>query len=43
VAGTCNVSVYLDERRRASQRWSDHVMSIVAGVSAPANVIALWT
>jgi integrase len=43
VAGTYNLSVYLDERRRALQRWSDHMMSIVAGVSPPANAIALRT
>jgi integrase len=41
VAGVYNKAVYLDERRRALQRWSDHVTSIVSGVPAPANVIAL--
>jgi integrase len=30
IAGTYNRSVYLDERRRALNRWADHVMSVVA-------------
>jgi integrase len=43
VAGVYNKALYLDERRRALQHWSGHVMSIVAGVPTPANLIALRT
>ena len=38
VAGTYNLSKYLDERRRALQRWADHLAAIVSD-AAPASAV----
>jgi integrase len=41
VAGTYNRAVYLDERRRALQRWSDHIEALVSGQPVEAQVVQL--
>jgi hypothetical protein len=38
VRGTYNLSEYLDERRRALQRWADHLAAVVTG-AAPAGAV----
>lgn len=40
VAGIYNRASYLDERRRALNRWADHIMALVSGVPT-SNVVAL--
>jgi integrase len=41
VAGVYNKALYLDERRRAMERWGTHIMSVVTGKPAKARVVAL--
>jgi integrase len=41
VSGTYNLATYLPESRRALDRWSDRVMSIVTGAPVTAEVIQL--
>jgi len=38
VAGTYNKALYLDERRRALERWGAHIMELVTGKRAKAKV-----
>jgi integrase len=38
VAGVYNLSTYLDERRRALQRWADHVVALTTG-EQPSSVV----
>ena len=40
VAGIYNRASYLDERRRALQRWADHIEQLVSG-KKPATVVKL--
>ena len=40
VAGVYNKALYLDERRRALQRWADHVNEIVSG-RRPSKIVKL--
>ena len=40
VAGVYNKASYLDERRRALQRWADHIEQLVSG-KKPATVVKL--
>jgi integrase len=41
VAGTYNKALYLDERRRALERWGAHIMELVTGKRAKARVVDL--
>ena len=41
VAGTYNKALYLDERRRALERWGEHVMAVVTGQPVPGQVVKL--
>jgi integrase len=41
VAGTYNKAIYLDERRRALERWGAHIMKLVTGKPAKAAVVDL--
>jgi integrase len=41
VAGTYNQAIYLDDRRRALERWGTHVMATVTGKSATARIVPL--
>jgi hypothetical protein len=41
VAGTYNKAIYLDERRRALERWGAHIMELVTGKRAKASVVDL--
>jgi integrase len=41
VAGTYNRSDYIAEKRRALQRWAEHVQAIVTGEPAKAKVVQL--
>ena len=40
VAGVYNKASYLDERRRALQRWADHIDQLVSG-KKPTTVVKL--
>src|SRR5262249_10238739 len=40
-AGTSNKALYLDERRRALERWGQHVMSVVTGEPVTGEVVDL--
>jgi hypothetical protein len=41
VAGVYNKALYLDERRRALERWGEHIETIVTGRAAKAKVVRL--
>jgi integrase len=41
VAGTYNKALYLDERRRALERWGAHIMGLVNGTPGKAKVVKL--
>jgi integrase len=41
VAGVYNKALYLTERRRALERWADHIMSLASGEPAVAQVVQL--
>jgi len=41
VAGTYNKALYLEERRRALERWGQHVMSVVTGEPVTGEVVDL--
>ena len=41
VAGTYNKAIYLDERRRALERWADHVVATVTGSRKSGAVVTL--
>jgi integrase len=41
VAGTYNKAIYLDERRRALERWGAHIMVTVTGKPVTARVVSL--
>jgi integrase len=41
VAGTYNKAIYLEERRRALERWGAHIMGLVTGKRAKAAVVDL--
>jgi integrase len=41
VAGVYNKALYLDERRRALERWGAHIMELVTGKRAKARVVDL--
>ena len=41
VAGTYNKALYLEERRRALQRWGAHIMELVTGEHVKAPVVDL--
>jgi integrase len=41
VAGTYNKAIYLEERRRALERWGAHIMEVVTGKRAKARVVDL--
>jgi len=41
VAGTYNKALYLEERRRALERWGAHIMGLVTGKPAKARVVDL--
>jgi integrase len=41
VAGTYNKAMYFNERRRALERWGEHVEAIVSGKPAKAKVVDL--
>jgi integrase len=41
VAGTYNRALYLDERRRALERWGAHIMGLVTGERAQGRVVDL--
>jgi integrase len=41
VAGTYNKAAYLDERRRALERWADHVVAMVTGSRKSGAVVTL--
>jgi integrase len=41
VSGIYNRALYLDERRRALQRWADHIEQLVSGKPAKAKVVTL--
>jgi integrase len=38
VAGTYNRAIYFDERRRALERWQDHLMAVVTGDKPQAKI-----
>jgi integrase len=40
IAGTYNKAIYLDERRRALQRWAEHIEQVVSG-KKPSTVVKL--
>jgi hypothetical protein len=39
VAGTYNKAIYLDERRRALERWGAHIVELATGKPVKARVI----
>jgi integrase len=41
VAGVYNQAIYLDERRRALERWGAHIMATVTGKPTTARVVSL--
>jgi integrase len=41
VGGIYNKAIYLEERRRALERWGAHIMELVTGKRAKARVIDL--
>jgi hypothetical protein len=41
VAGVYNKALYLDERRRALERWGEHIETLVIGRTAKAKVVNL--
>jgi integrase len=41
VAGVYNKALYLDERRRALERWGEHIEAIVSGRTTKAKVVNL--
>jgi integrase len=41
VAGTYNKALYLDQRRRALERWGAHIMELATGKPAKASVVDL--
>jgi integrase len=41
VAGTYNKAIYLEERRRALERWGAHLMQLVSGKPSKATVVKL--
>ena len=41
VAGVYNKALYLEERRRAMERWGAHIMGLVTGKPAKATVVKL--
>ena len=41
VAGTYNKALYLEERRRALERWGAHIMGVVTGKHMKAPVVDL--
>jgi integrase len=41
VAGVYNKAIYLDERRRALERWGAHIMGLVDGTPAKPKVVKL--
>lgn len=41
VAGKYNKALYLDERRRALQRWADHLHELVTGEAQAAQIVRL--
>jgi len=41
VAGVYNKAIYLEERRRALERWGAHIMELVTGKPAKARVVDL--
>ena len=41
VAGIYNQALYLGERRRALERWGEHVLAIVTGQPVPGQVVKL--
>jgi integrase len=41
VAGVYNKAIYLDERRRALERWGAHIMGLVTGKPVKAKVVKL--
>jgi integrase len=41
IAGTYNKALYLDERRRALERWGAHIVSLVSGEPAEAKIVSL--
>jgi integrase len=41
VAGVYNKALYLTERRRALERWSEHVISLVSSEPAEAKIVSL--
>jgi integrase len=40
IAGTYNKALYLDERRRALERWAEHVETLVSG-KPPTKIVKL--
>ena len=43
VAGIYNVASYIDEKRRALERWADYVDMVTTGKAAPEKVVKLRT
>ena len=41
VAGTYNKAIYLDERRRALERWGAHIVGLATGEPVRAQVVPL--
>jgi hypothetical protein len=41
VAGTYNKALYLDERRRALERWGAHIMELLTGKPSKGRVVDL--
>ena len=41
VAGVYNKALYLDERRRALERWGEHITALVSGKAAKAEIVNL--
>lgn len=41
VAGVYNKALYLDERRRALERWADHLHELVTGEVKAAQIVRL--
>ena len=41
VAGVYNKALYLEERRRALERWGTHIMELVTGKPAKGRVVDL--
>jgi hypothetical protein len=41
VAGVYNKAIYLEERRRALERWGAHIMELVTGKRVKARVVDL--